>query len=527
MDISILGKTPVAGDSPCGENIRYEPEFEELQQEIDKLSSPSASGTVDWKKVEDTSMAILATKSKDLLVAAYLSVALLQNHRERGLLQGIHLMLDMLTNFWPDMFPPKKRAKGRLRIIEWWRDKTEGLVERLAPLSFSETDFSAVLADLSSIDEFLEQNLEGAPSVLTIKRVLENVARVKKEERPKPKAAEADSAQKEEPHGAETGISSRTGAVPPPEVLEIENREQFDKALDHLLSGLRKTASYLKENDPSNPLGYRLWRSSIWLPIFELPPSDNGKTRIPPPQSQVVSILEGLEDNGDWKALLEAAEANLVQFPFWLDLNWYSWTALKGLGPDYLKAAQAVERETGAFVAMLPGLTDMSFSDGRPFAGEQAAPWINNMKQETGTGQAGEPAPLQVPSGGEVDELCLEARKAAASGDLAEAARLFQDGMNSTAVARQRFLLQVCMVELLGGQGKKADLVYAHCEKILQDIDRFHMEEWEPGLAFRSMRAVWRCYSRSRLTDMKRQAGELLMRMSRIDLPGTMSLVKS
>ena len=55
MDLISLGKEPISEDKPTGEDVRYEPEFEELQGEIDKLSSPSASGTIDWEKIRMSS----------------------------------------------------------------------------------------------------------------------------------------------------------------------------------------------------------------------------------------------------------------------------------------------------------------------------------------------------------------------------------------------------------------------------------------------------------------------------------------
>lgn len=523
MDISSLGKTPIPGDSPCGENIRYEPEFEELQQEIDKLSSPSASGAVDWKKVEDASIAILSTRSKDLLVAGYLAVALLQNHREEGLVQGTHLILDLLENFWDDMFPPKKRAKGRLRIIEWWRDRTEALLERLAPLSFSAAEYDSLLKYLSDIDEFLAQNLKDAPSTMTIKRVLEKVASVKQEASPE------SGSMPEEDAGAAAG---KAPGAPSPSAsqdlasIEIESMEQFRKVLNSLRGGLRKAASFLRENEPSNPLGYRLWRAAIWLPVLDLPPADNGKTKIPGPQSQVVASLEDMAAKEDWKPLRDAAESRLAQFPFWLDLNYYTAKALRGMGEEYLRAAEVVEKETVSFVSLLPGIQRLAFADGRLFASQETTAWMDALVVLPDE----ERQPVQEAVGlskthDAVSDICADAGQAARSGDLAKAARLLQDGMDSGRSGRDRFRLMVCLLELFADT-KNTTLLYAHCEEVLHDISRLKMEEWEPVLAFQGLQAVWRCYSKSRLTEKKKQANEVLMRMARINIPLAMSLIK-
>ena len=43
-----IGASPVSEANPCGDNIRYEPEFEQLEAELAKQESLSAE-TVDWQ----------------------------------------------------------------------------------------------------------------------------------------------------------------------------------------------------------------------------------------------------------------------------------------------------------------------------------------------------------------------------------------------------------------------------------------------------------------------------------------------
>ena len=66
---------PVSETAPCGENIRYETVFEELEAELAKQESLN-SETVDWNRVSELSSNILKDSSKDLLVAAYLCQSL-------------------------------------------------------------------------------------------------------------------------------------------------------------------------------------------------------------------------------------------------------------------------------------------------------------------------------------------------------------------------------------------------------------------------------------------------------------------
>ncbi|HQU14269.1 MAG TPA: type VI secretion system ImpA family N-terminal domain-containing protein, partial [Thermodesulfobacteriota bacterium] len=66
MELAELGKRPIRPDQPAGDDVRYDPLYEELLAEVDKFSSPSASGAVDWDKVVKLSSDILSQKAKDL-----------------------------------------------------------------------------------------------------------------------------------------------------------------------------------------------------------------------------------------------------------------------------------------------------------------------------------------------------------------------------------------------------------------------------------------------------------------------------
>ncbi|MBW2109755.1 MAG: type VI secretion system ImpA family N-terminal domain-containing protein, partial [Deltaproteobacteria bacterium] len=114
MDLASLGKQPVSEKAPTGADVRYEPAFEELQAEIDKLSNPSASGEMDWNKVNTLAAQILSEQAKDLLVASYLAVAQIHTAGIEGFGIGLSVYRDLLETFWEDLFPKKKRMRGRI-----------------------------------------------------------------------------------------------------------------------------------------------------------------------------------------------------------------------------------------------------------------------------------------------------------------------------------------------------------------------------------------------------------------------------
>ncbi|OPX40632.1 MAG: hypothetical protein B1H13_06450 [Desulfobacteraceae bacterium 4484_190.3] len=175
MELLLLGKEGIDEKSPTGINIRYEPEFDELQAEIDKLSSPTSSGSFDWEKVIKISTEILAGKSKDLLVASYLAVALIHTKKIDGLSIGLQIYGDLLEFFWDDLFPPKKRLRGRIGAIEWWLEKSTAVLEQLQPDPLPPGKIEELKEASARVDRLLNDYLDEPPSVRGIERFLDMI----------------------------------------------------------------------------------------------------------------------------------------------------------------------------------------------------------------------------------------------------------------------------------------------------------------------------------------------------------------
>ncbi len=166
METVILGIEPINDASPAGEDVRYEPEFEELQAEIDKLSLASESDApVDWQKVSDFAAGILANQSKDLLVASYFGVAQLHLAGLDGLYSGIRVYTDLLKNYWDTLFPKKKRMRGRVAAVEWWLEKTVAAMERLGRQAVVEEVKAALLEQCEQLHRLLQELFSESPSL--------------------------------------------------------------------------------------------------------------------------------------------------------------------------------------------------------------------------------------------------------------------------------------------------------------------------------------------------------------------------
>ncbi len=506
MDLSLLGITPISEDNPVGSDIRYEPEFDQIQTEIDKLSSPSASALVDWKKVIDLATEILSKKSKDILITSYLGAGLINTKQIEGLAISINIFADLIGNFWEDLYPSKKRIKGRLNAIRWWVEKSEAVMSDIKPSPIPQEELDKIMGNLGKIESLLEEYSEDMPSFQSIRRFLTSIPIERKGE---PELEGKPSTEGIEDKGIRKDLKDMAEI---PE--EIKTLKDAQRLLSFSLQKVRQTASYLIREEPSNPQGYRLIRIAVWSNIDALPPATDGKTRIPPPPGQLKTILADLNDKGEWEKLLKSSEQKIGQFIFWLDLNWYTATALAGLGGDYSKAHEAVCQETAFFVNKLPGLEYLSFSDNTPFAGIETVQWLKEAAL-----QRADSVKSPSVSGLEGDFFQEELKKVkelAIGKQIKEAVNLLQKNLKGASSQKERLLWRLELIQFLI-RFKKPHIAIPHLDQILQDMETYRLEEWDPELALRVLKTVWTGFSMQTDQTSKGKALGILTRIAKLN----------
>ncbi len=512
MDIATLGKEPVRPDQPVGEDVRYDPLFDTLQAEVDKLTSPAIAGTIDWEKVVRLSADILATRSKDLLVASYLAVGLVQTRGGDGLALGLKVWRDLLERFWNDLYPT--RMRGRQRSVEWWLDRTGIALRQQGEQSLPPVQHALVLETLGAIDRFLGEHLEDAPSLTKLRELVVDLA-------PEAGGEAASEAVVASPVQAETPADLFTPPCQTDPVAVEPPRQAITPGspLQALEAGLRQVgeaAGALLQQDPSSPVPYRLSRLAAWGQVTELPPAVNGRTRIPPPERQVLTLLQELASHGDGEALLKAAEARLPQFIFWLDLNRFTAEALSRLGDRFSSAREAVSAETAALAGRLPGLEGLSFADGTPFADGETRQWLTGvMQREASAAQC----PAEADTEGRAEAIAREVEEAQAlirSGKLLEAVARFQKQLGNGASRKEKLHWRLALAQLLVNTNR-ARLALPHLEQVMADIGAFGLEEYDPALALRGLKLAWHGFDSQAEPRFKDKAAEALHRIARLD----------
>ncbi|MHB9027178.1 MAG: type VI secretion system protein TssA [Candidatus Latescibacterota bacterium] len=486
MSIKDLGSLPIPGDNPAGVDVSFEPEFEAIEAELQKLSSPTSSGGVDWEKIAKLGEEILGRKSKHLLVAGYLNLALFKTSGLRGLAEGVHALREMLETYWETMYPPKKRMRGRANAVAWWSEKVDAGIAGITVEKWPLDVYNTFAADLEAIDSFLGENLESAPILRSLnERILSCI----EPEEPKPEitppdpdstapdpsAARAESAgERPRPASPQAKPESPSGSAALSTIDFAET--DFNKLFDQGLQAFQRAASLLANQDRFHPLVYRLTRIGAWLSVQNLPSSSGGRTMIPQPDDTVADILKNLYQARNWDALLDAAESRVSQFIFWLDLSRYASESLAGLG--HPEAAELIAAETADYVRRLPGIENLAFSEGLPFADSMTRDWLKENAVKGGGGN--------VLGGDSVEEAVSrafgEAQKLMGENRLDSALTGFREKRDRSASARERFIWTAGFCRLLMSAGKTR-LMLPYIREILGMLDTHQAEHWEPGPA--------------------------------------------
>ena len=287
--------------------------------------------------------------------------------------------------------------------------------------------------------------------------------------------------------------------------------------MENGLQLIRRSAPLLRENNPAGPRAYRLLRLALWSPVDIPPPATDGRTLIPPPEPQTVAMLRDIAGRGDWGALVQAAETQLSQYIFWLDLNRYSAVALEHLGPPYAAACDAVCQETGCLLQRFPGLERLRFADDTPLADQETLDWLQTIAPGGGVTGIGLADSDEQESGDDrFASIVDQARTLMEEKKLVKAVALLQEEMQHSFSARERLRWRLALVRLLIAS-KNTALALPHFDQLLADIDTYRLERWDPGLALNCFKVI-RAGLKTLPDEAARERAEaMLHRIARLD----------
>jgi type VI secretion system protein ImpA len=118
---------PIPGENPAGQNLQYDGLYDEIR-EARRAEDTLAQGdwqrevkAADWDRVLTLSKEALASKTKDLQIAAWLTEALLKTGGFAGLRDGLKLARGLHERFWEGVYPPVEDGdlEGRANSVAW------------------------------------------------------------------------------------------------------------------------------------------------------------------------------------------------------------------------------------------------------------------------------------------------------------------------------------------------------------------------------------------------------------------------
>jgi type VI secretion system protein ImpA len=130
LDVEAL-LAPIAGETPAGKDVRYDGTHDAIKQ-ARRADDVLAQGewvreikTADWAAVMEIATETLATKSKDLQVASWLTEALVKRYGFPGLRDGFHLIRELQERFWDALYPEIEEGdlESRAAPLVWLNEK--------------------------------------------------------------------------------------------------------------------------------------------------------------------------------------------------------------------------------------------------------------------------------------------------------------------------------------------------------------------------------------------------------------------
>jgi type VI secretion system protein ImpA len=555
--------TPIPGPNIAGADLRYDPLFDKIK---DARQEDDGGPQGDWqrpRKAADFALVAklagdaLATRSKDLWLAAWLTEAHLRREGFGGLRSGIELLRSLLTEFWDGLYPGLEDGDAELRAAPLsWLGLTLGSVVRSVPLNKAGHDlfrykesravgyeaelasdakrlqarqeaieegklspeefdkafegtpkawYKAFAADLNACVEGLaaleslgqERFGDAAPSYSRLEEGLVEVQRIAGQLLARKLEVDPDPPEQVPLPDAAAGetLAAGDGENPEPSRPLAPATAQATSREDATARAVA-AAEFLRRTEPNSPASYLLLRGLRWGEVRA-----QGETPDPrlleAPSTQVRTQLRGLLLEAKWGQLLESAERTMATPAGrgWLDLQRYTVSACTGLGGPYHTVARAVRGALRELLADVPDLPRMTLMDDMPAANPETQQWLEEQGM-TGARELREAGAEVAPGGGNgrnADSVLDRAMVEARAGRSQRGIELLMGELAKEKSVRARFLRRTQIARLMVESGLEPIAV-----PILQDllvlIETHKLAEWETGeLVAEPMALLYRC----------------------------------
>ncbi|MDI2111747.1 type VI secretion system protein TssA [Commensalibacter nepenthis] len=453
---------PIPGVSKVGNDPTYEDDFQYMRDEISKITDTNTQNILIYAEE------LLKNHCKDVRVITYYIWARLHQDGESGFADGLLLLATLVHEYGEELLPT--RTITRKLAFEWLCGVKIQNSLSLYP-EVEKNNFKNIIAALAWLQsQFESWSEENRPNLNGLITILEN--------------------RLESSGGINTIIPQNSTASSISSPQEKNNSEQKFSVITiksgrELLEQSRLLSSYLHEQPQGWLSSARLMRCIRWDTVHQLPSHDGGKkTRLTPPRSELKNALKRLYIQQKWIELLEQAENMFMEGVnhFWLDIQWYVYQALNKSDNEYTEWAKIIKNDLQMLLDRLPGLHDLTYDDGTPFADEVTHPWIEQNVLLTETNFFADKTNSSFHDQNSILDMESEALTMIdKEGEEATLTWLMQlPGIDST---KSRWLQRLLMARITEQCGK-IDMAVHLLKELEKDAEPFQLQLWEPELMF-------------------------------------------
>ncbi|MDO7927018.1 type VI secretion system protein TssA [Pseudomonas sp. KFB-139] len=497
-----LVEQPVSQMFHEGEDIRFSNEFEALEAEVGKAYSLQGNVQVDWLKVREGSEYILRGCSRDLRVTVWLTWALYQCESFSGLLAGVSLLHYLCSHHWPVLHPRKLRT--RTAALNWLVPRLEQALAEDVSVTTQLALFQKLVEILEALDNVLTSRLgDEAPLLLPVRRRLAGMVQRATESKPDTESLVAQ-------------VKQVAARVFKNEAV-IENEKDAHKALKDQQESARLLCAWWLRQKATDVRALRLSRTVLWL----------STDRMPECNVRQITTLHGISEDtvkgyaerfqqGHYADLVVDIEASLAKSPFWFDGQRLVWECLRALKSEV--AMREVEVLFALFLQRLPGISDLKFHDGSPFADDDTRGWIS--EQVMPHVQVASPADTSEKSAAqpEWEQVLQEALEVSRKEGLKTAVQMLKQKLQIAQSQRDRFYWQFALAQLCY-TARKYELAKSQLEILDQYLQASGFHTWEPELSLKVLHTLNSSYESLPQSNVVRERkDEIYRRLCHLDL---------
>ena len=470
-------------------NLRGTDEFLLLEREIGKLTSLHAEQP-DWQQVQRVSAQLLAG-SHDLHLCCWHCLSSLQVQGCSALISALQRLTALIKSHWPESYP--QRLRGRLAALSWLHGQL------------------ASHPHLSNIEEPLHgqlktclQQLASALQTAHAEHASHWQQLADQLECPAPPAT-AQPAVAPVPTTSTQAVASASDNRP------LSSERDALQRLRRLQDLAAPLVQWWLSESGREQHALRLMRCLSRASLETVPEHDDQAiTQLRPPPAERLAYYHQQITNGDHRQLLHDIENSLRRAPFWLDGHHLAWQCCQALNAN--TAADEILLQVQQLLRDLPGLEQLKFSDGSPFANAATRQWLATRQESSS-----HPVETMPPAGTAQPLDVLQREGFAAAASLLQHQLDNQPGERPRVIAR----LELARIQLHSGQTEQARALLEGLWQQLQHNQALAL--WEPALLIDTLRLLQQsCASlpRDKTNQLRQQA--LQQQMVWLDIEHTL-----